>query len=184
MNAPGSERAASYWLPIGRIVGVFGLKGWVKVQSYTDPREAVLNYDVWHLDRPPSGSARRVVTGRPHGRLVVANLEQIADPDAARALVGATIAVQRATLPELKPRQYYRVDLIGLKVVDAQGRELGRVEYFIDAPAHAVMVVRGDQEHWLPATPQHLRCVDFEGGVIRVDWDLAEEQDPGVSPAL
>ena len=184
MNIPGSERAASQWLPIGRIVGVFGLKGWVKVESYTDPREAILRYGVWHLDRPAGGGARRVREGRPHGRLVVASLEQIEDCDVARTLVGATIAVQRAALPELKPRQYYQADLIGLRVIDAQGRELGRVEYFIHAPAHPVMVVRGAQEHWLPATPQHLRRVDLEAGEIRVDWDPAEEQDSGGTPPL
>lgn len=184
MNAPGSGRAASQWLPIGRIVGVFGLKGWVKVQSYTDPREAVLNFGVWHLDRPAGGAARRVLTGRPHGRLVVASLEQVEDPDAARPLIGATIAVERAQLPELKARQYYRTDLIGMRVVDAKGRELGRVDYFIDTPAHPVMIVRGAQEHWLPATPQHLRRVDVEAGEIQVEWDPAEEQDPGAAPPL
>jgi 16S rRNA processing protein RimM len=175
---------ATQWLPIGRIVGVFGVKGLVKVESYTEPREAILDYGVWHLDRPAAGGERRVLEGRPHGRLVVARLERIEDCDAARTLVGATIAVERTALPKLKARQYYQADLIGLRVVDGQGRELGRVEYFIDAPAHPVMVVRGAQEHWLPATPQHLRRVDLEAGEIRVDWDPAEEQDASGTPPL
>ncbi len=174
MSASGPARAASQWLPIGRIVGVFGIKGWVKVESYTEPREAILNYTEWHLDRPAS-AARRIVTGRKHGHRVVASLEQIEDRDAARALVGATITVQRSALPELKPREYYRADLIGLRVVNEQGVVLGKVEHFIESPAHAVMVVRGAQEHLLPVTPQHLRRVDFAAGEIRVDWTPAED---------
>ncbi|HJS22705.1 MAG TPA: ribosome maturation factor RimM [Steroidobacteraceae bacterium] len=174
MNALGPQGATSQWLPLGRIVGVFGVKGWVKVESYTDPREAILAYPEWHLDKPAQG-ARRVIAGRKHGRQVVASLEHIEDRDVARQLVGATISVQRSALPELKPREYYRADLIGLRVVNEQGRELGRVERFIDTPAHAVMVVRGAAEHWLPVTPQYLRRVDLAGGEIRVDWSPAED---------
>jgi 16S rRNA processing protein RimM len=174
VNAKGTEAATSQWLPLGRIVGVFGVKGWVKVESYTDPREAILSYPEWQLDNPEQG-ARRVVAGRKHGRQVVASLEHIEDRDIARQLVGATISVQRSTLPALKPREYYRADLLGLRVVNEQGVELGRVERFIDAPAHAVMVVRGAEEHLLPVTPQHLRRVDLAGGEIRVDWNPAED---------
>ena len=174
MNAQGTEAATSQWLPLGRIVGVFGVKGWVKVESYTDPREAILNYPEWRLDRPETGS-HRVMAGRKHGRQVVASLEHIEDRDVARQFVGATISVPRAALPELKPREYYRADLIGLRVVNEQGLELGRVERFIDTPAHAVMVVRGAEEHWLPVTPQHLRRVDLASGEIRVDWNPAED---------
>jgi 16S rRNA processing protein RimM len=175
---------ATRWLPIGRIVGVFGVKGWVKVESYTEPREAILRYGVWRLDRPAAGEDRKVLAGRPHGRLVVAHLERVDDRDAAQALAGATISVQRSALPELGSRQYYQADLIGLRVVDLQGRELGRVEYFIEAPAHPVMVVRGEREHWLPATPQHLRQVDLKAGEIRIDWDPAEEQGDSGTPPL
>ncbi len=174
MSASSPERAAPQWLAIGRIVGVFGVKGWVKIESYTEPREAILNYPEWHLDRPASG-ARRILTGRKHGRQVVASLEHIEDRDAARELVGATITVQRSALPELKPREYYRADLIGLRVVNEQGLVLGHVEHFIDTPAHAVMVVRGSREHLLPVTPQHLRRVDFVAGEIRVEWTPVED---------
>jgi 16S rRNA processing protein RimM len=125
-----------------------------------------------------------VLEGRAHGRLVVAHLEQIDDRDAAQTLVGAMITVQRSELPELKPRQYYQADLIGLRVIDARGRELGRVEYFIDAPAHPVMVVRGEREHWLPATPQHLLRVDLAGGEIHVDWEPVDAEDSSGTPPL
>ena len=173
MSATGPQRANSQWLPLGRIVGVFGVKGWVKVESYTDPREAILGYPEWQLDKP--AGAYRIVAGRKHGRQVVASLEHFEDRDSARQLVGATISVQRSALPELKPREYYRADLIGLRVVNEQGLVLGRVERFVDTPVHAVMVVRGTEEHWLPVTPQHLRRVDLASGEIRVDWSPAED---------
>jgi 16S rRNA processing protein RimM len=174
VSAARPELTTTRWLPLGRIVGVFGVKGWVKVESYTEPREAILDYREWHLDKPVVGS-HRIVAGRKHGRQVVVSLEHIADRDRAREFVGATISVQRSALPELKPREHYRADLIGLRVVNEQGLELGRVERFIDAPAHPVMVVRGAEEHWLPATPRHLRRVDLAMGEIRVDWSPAED---------
>ncbi len=180
MSAPGTEQATSQWLPLGRIVGVFGVKGWLKVESYTDPREAILSYPAWRLDKPESADYR-IVAGRKHGRQVVVSLENVVslesieDRDRARLLVGATISVQRAALPQLKPREYYRADLIGLRVVNEQGLELGRVERFVETPAHALMVVRGAEEHWLPVTPQHLRRVDLASGEIRVDWSPVED---------
>jgi 16S rRNA processing protein RimM len=173
VNASGPERAATQWVPLGRIVGVFGVKGWVKIESYTEPREAILGYEQWRLDKPAGD--HRIVAGRKHGRQVVASLEHIEDRDRARQFVGATISVQRSALPQLKPREHYRADLIGLRVVNEQGVELGRVERFIDSPAHAVMVVRGAEEHLLPVTPQHLRRVDLASGEIRVDWSPAED---------
>jgi 16S rRNA processing protein RimM len=173
VNASDPERAATQWVPLGRIVGVFGVKGWVKIESYTEPREAILGYEQWRLDKPAGD--HRIVAGRKHGRQVVASLEHVEDRDRARQFVGATISVQRSALPQLKPREHYRADLIGLRVVNEQGVELGRVERFIDAPAHAVMVVRGAEEHLLPVTPQHLRRVDLASGEIRVDWSPLED---------
>lgn len=171
---PGTAEPARQ-IEIGRIVGVFGIRGWLKVESYTDPLEGILDYAEWHLERPGMAGNWRVREGRRHGRRVVASLEQIEDRDAAQRLVGARIAVGREQLPPLAPREYYRADLIGLRVVNARGVELGRVVHFIDGPAHPLMVVRGTQEHWLPATPQQLRRVDLASGEVRVDWDPPED---------
>ena len=171
---PGPAEPAGQ-IQIGRIAGVFGIKGWLKVESFTDPIEGILDYGEWHLDRPGLAGIWRVREGRRHGRQVVASLETIEDRNAAQRLVGARIAVDRAQLPALAPREYYRADLIGLRVVNAQGLELGRVVHFIDGPAHTWMVVRGEREHWLPATPQQLRRVDLARGEVRVDWDPPED---------
>ena len=159
-------------IEVGRIVGVFGIKGWVKVQSFTDPVEGILDYAEWYLDHPGVAGTWRVRDGRRQGRQVVASLERIEDRDAAQRFVGARIAVKRG---QLAPREYYRADLIGLRVVNAQGLELGRIVQFIDGPAYPLMVVRGSKEHWLPATPQQLRRVDLAGGEVQVDWEPLED---------
>lgn len=162
---------------LGRITGVFGIKGWLKIQSYTDPLEGILNYRDWQLEQR---NARRAVTvreGRRHGRQVVVHLETFDDRDVAATLVGAEITVARASLAPLAAREFYRADLIGLEVRDATGALLGRVDHFIDSPAHPMMVVRGARELWLPATPQHLRRVDLAKGEIHVDWQTGDDTD-------
>jgi 16S rRNA processing protein RimM len=85
-------------------------------------------------------------------------------------LGGADIEVERSALPPTAAREYYRDDLVGLRVVTVDGRELGHVSHFIDAPVTAVMVVKGANELWIPAVPAHLRRVRLESGEIEVDW--------------
>jgi 16S rRNA processing protein RimM len=162
-------------IEIGRIVGVFGIKGWLKVQSFTEPVEGILDYAEWHLDRPGIAGTWRVRDGRRQGRQVVASLAAVEDRDEAQRFVGARIAVEREQLAPLQAREYYRADLIGLRVLNAQGFEFGRIAHFIDGPAYPLMVVRGVKEHWLPATPQQLRRVDLARGEVLVDWDPLED---------
>ena len=107
---------------------------------------------------------------RPHGKHYVARLAGVETREDAARLTGAGIEVERTALPDPGERQYYLVDLLGLVVRNVEGIELGRVDHFVDAPANRVMVVRGEREHWLPVTPQHLRKVDRDAGTIVVDW--------------
>lgn len=85
-------------------------------------------------------------------------------------LVGSIIEVPRSALPNTAPGEHYRVDLIGFRVVNLEGVELGVIERFEDMPASAVMVVRGEQEHWLPVTRQHLKAIDSSARCVQVDW--------------
>jgi 16S rRNA processing protein RimM len=172
------------WVELGRIGAPFGLAGWVHVSSYTEPPEALLEYDEWTL-RPEGGERRRyrLVEGQPQGERLVVRFEGIESRDAAALLTGAWVEVDRAELPPTGDREYYRADLIGLEVENLEGVALGRVAYFIDVPAGAVMVVRGREgaeppkdeavsrrEHWVLADPAHLRRVDLAAGRILVDW--------------
>ena len=161
------------WVELGRIRAPFGIKGWVHVESHTDPPEGLLRYREWVL-RPASGERvmRRVVEGRRHAEGLVAHLEGIDDRGEAAALTGTVIEVERAALPRLAEREYYRTDLTGLRVRNLEGVELGTVSHFVEAPAGALMVVQeaGGREHWVPASPPHLRRVDLAAGEILVDW--------------
>jgi len=141
------------------------------VQSFTMPPEALLGYRSWSLRlEGAERSARRLAEGRAQGRGLVARLEGIADRDGAAALRGAVVEVRRAQLPAPGERQFYRADLIGLRVVNLAGEALGEVQHFVEVAGDAIMVVQGTRPHWIPARPQHLRKVDLAAGSILVDW--------------
>ena len=166
------------WIEIGRLGAPYGTKGWLHVDSYTDPPDGLLKYREWAL-RLASGErvTRRVASGRGHGRGLVAQLEGVASREGAAALTGAVVEVERATLPPAGEHQYYRADLVGLAVRNLDGVALGTVSHFVDAPAGAVMVTRepGGREHWVLASPKHLRNVDLSQGLVVVDWPAGLE---------
>ena len=148
------------------------------VDSYTDPLDGLLDYPQWVL-RVGSGErfTRRLSEGQTHGDRLVARLEGIEDRDAAAALTGAVIEVPRAELPPPGKRQYYMADLVGLTVRNLEEVELGKVAQFVDAPTGPVMVVKDSEgrEHWVLATPEYLRKVELDKGLIRVDWPVELE---------
>jgi len=161
------------WLELGRIGSPYGIKGWVHVQSFTDPPERLLKYRDWTLDRANADPLPlRVVEGRAQGAGIVARLEGIDDRDQAARLQGAMIRVARSALPKLRKREFYQADLVGLGVMNLEGVALGTVDHFVETPGGSVMVVQGaaGQQHWVPATRQHLRKVDVSAGRIEVDW--------------
>jgi 16S rRNA processing protein RimM len=156
---------------LGRIVGLFGVKGWVKVYSYSRPREAILEHSIWRIRSAGGWNEYEVAEGRMQGGGVVARLEGIVDRTAAAALIGADIAIERSQLPALKPGEYYWADLEGLTVVNLGGVELGTVSYLFETGANDVMVLQGERERLIPYIASVIREVDLERGVIRVDWD-------------
>jgi len=157
---------------LGRIAGVFGVKGWVKVLSYSEPREAILDYENWLLKRGDVWQAATVEKGKPHGKSVIAKLANVEDRDAAAELMGFDIAVPRDELPETQAGEYYWTDLEGLQVVHRDGRSLGRVAHLIATGANDVLVVEGDRECLIPFVMEEVILdVDLANGVISVDWE-------------
>lgn len=157
---------------LGRIIGPFGVRGWLKVMSFTDPLEQILDYPSWRVDLPRAVRRElRPLESRRHGKGLVVRFEGIDDRDAAIALGRLDVWVERRELPALKKGEFYRADLAGFEVVNLQGQALGRVDHFLDMPANAVMVVAGEREHWLPLGPDQVFRVDLEHGRITVDWD-------------
>lgn len=153
---------------LGRIGGVFGVLGWVKVYSETNPIENIFGYSPWLIE----GQARQVVEWRRHGKGMVARLEGFDDRDRARALVGKAISIRRDQLPPPSADEYYWTDLEGLEVETRDGVRLGRVSHLMETGANDVLVVRGERERLLPFVwGQCVLEIDLDRGRLRVDWD-------------
>ena len=157
---------------MGRIAGLFGVQGWVKVYSYTEPREAVLNYDRWLLRRKDGWQEATVAEGQRHGKTIIARIDGYVDREQAAGLVGADIGVPREAMPETERGQFYWSDLEGLRVVHRDGAELGKVAYLLETGANDVMVVQGEQERLIPfVLDTVILGVDLDKGEIEVDWE-------------
>ena len=157
---------------LGRVLGAFGVRGELKVQSFTDPEGALLRYQPWLLVHRGSERELAGVQGRTTNKGVNATMPGIEDRDAAQALAGAEIWVPRDRLPPPKPGEYYWVDLEGLEVVNAEGIVLGRVSHLFDTAANQVMVVQGERERLIPfLMDSFITRVDFDARRIEVDWD-------------
>lgn len=157
---------------LGRVTAVYGVKGWIKVHSYTHPRENIVHFRRWTLRQGDERAPVAVEDGRPQGRTVVAKLLEIDDRDEARALIGAEITVERDDLPPCGPDEYYWADLEGLDVRSASGDALGHVDHLFATGAHDILVVAGDRQRLIPFVMQRVvQEVDMRRGLIVVDWD-------------
>lgn len=157
---------------LGKVGAVHGVRGWVRLWSYTDPPENLLDYREFEAGGGDDWGRLELAEGRLHGDGLVGRFAGIEDRDAAAALVGAELAVAREALPPPAAGEYYWTDLVGLEVVTRDGVSLGRVREMMATGANDVMVVAGDRERLLPFLPG--RCVDevdLAGGRVVVDWD-------------
>lgn len=159
-------------ITVGRLVGVHGLKGWLKVFSHTRPRTAILDYSQWQVGDPPQ--MMKLAEGRESGSRILVRLQGIDDRDAAAVWVDQPVRVAREQLPEAGPGEYYWTDLEGLSVTTVDGELLGQVQQLLETGAHDVLVVRGDRERLIPfVMEQVVRSVDLEAERIVVDWDAS-----------
>lgn len=168
MNGPGRR------ILVGRVVGAFGVRGEVKLESWTEPRSAIFGYRPWIL-RDARGNERELmgVRGRQAGKGVVAEFPGVEDREAAESMRGTEVYVPRSALPPPKDDEFYWVDLEGLEVVTVDGRPLGRVSHLFATGANDVLVARdGDRETMIPfVRPQFVTGIDLGAGLITVDWD-------------
>lgn len=169
-------------LILGKISGAYGIKGWVKVFSHTRKKEEILNYTDWLIGKEPGSNARgkekswdlvKVISGRPHGKTVVVQLEGCLDRNAAEALVGREIAIKKADLPQPRENEYYWFDLQGLKVENLKGESFGIIETLFETGANDVLVVKGDKERLIPFVQgQYVLNINIPEGKMIVDWEL------------
>jgi len=157
---------------LGRLVGASGLKGEVKLESWTSPRLAIFRYQPWTLRSEGGERQLSGASGREQGKGIVARLPGVDDRDQAEALRGAEIFVPRSALPPPAPGEYYWVDLEGLPVFTTDGVALGHVSHLFETAANDVMVVRGERERLIPfLLDRFVTRVDMDAGRIEVDWD-------------
>lgn len=159
-------------MEIGRISGLYGVRGWVKVYSHTEPKENLLAYAPWLLRKGGEWREIQVLEGAIRGKGIIARLEGIEDRDEARRLMDTEIFIRRSQLPHPGEGEYYWADLIGLRVITAADIDLGRVEELMETGSNDVLVVKGERERLIPfILGQVVIDVDREQGVMRVDWD-------------
>jgi len=166
-----SAKSPDRLVTLGRISGVHGVRGWVKVHSYTEPRDNVVRFAQWTIRTQTGERAVEVEDGRAQGANVVAKLRGVDDRDAARELIGADIAVARSALPECEPGEFYWADLEGLEVITPGGERLGTVDYLVATGGHDVLVLAGRPARLIPfVRGTVIRSVDLAAGVIVADW--------------
>ena len=158
---------------LGRIVGAFGIRGQIKIESWTEPRDAIFRYQPWIL-RDALGNERQFdgARGKESGKHLVATFPEVTDRDVVEAMRGTDIYVLRSALPPPKAGEFYWIDLEGFRVVNVEGVDFGTVSHLFSTGANDVLFVRGDRERMVPfVEPDFVKSIDFDGGLITVDWD-------------
>lgn len=175
------SKTESRLLDVGRIAGVHGVKGWVKVQSFTEPGDNLFEYQPWWLKTPHGVKKIEIDAAQPHGKGYIVHIVDLDDRDLAAQYSGQIIAVQLEQLPELESEEYYWHQLQGLRVVtryQGQEQDLGQVSKLLETGANDVLVVApdaqslDDRERLIPYVPgQYVVKVDLTQSQIDVDWD-------------
>ena len=166
-RSPAGPRA----VVLGRVGGPFGVQGWVKVTSYTEPSARIAEYPRWTLVRDGEVRQVRVTDSKRAGHSVAVRIEGVETREAAQALNGFEVQVDRSELPPTAPKEHYLHDLLGLEAVNREGVPLGRVDGFLELPAHPVAVLRdGKLERLVPLVRERLVAVDLDAGRVTFDW--------------
>jgi len=157
---------------VGKISGVFGVKGWIKVFSFTDPRENIFNYSPWLLKKGSDCKTVKLVDGKLQGKTVVAQLDGFTDRDQAQALLGWDVLITQDQLPETGAGEFYWSELIGLEVENLQGIRLGVIDSLLETGANDVLIIQGDRERAIPFIQgQAVIEINLNLGRMIVDWD-------------
>ncbi|MBK8815685.1 MAG: ribosome maturation factor RimM [Methylococcaceae bacterium] len=157
---------------VGKISGVFGIKGWLKIISYTEPRDNITKYKHWFLKKENEQKSIDVIAGHAQGKSVVAQVENVTDRDQALQLMGWNIYIDYMQLPPPENGEYYWADLVGLVVENLDGIKLGKVDSLFETGANDVILISGDRERAVPFLQgRTVKSIDLESGKIIVDWD-------------
>ena len=156
---------------LGKVNGLFGVQGWVKIFSHTHPRKNILSYQPWHIEIDGQWQILDIVKGREQGKTIVAQIKNINTREQAESFIGIDIYIEPSQLPKLPKGEYYWQQLIGLEVINQQNITLGKVVTLTDTSANSVLVVNGKKQHLVPYIAPFLIEVDIQNKQILVDWD-------------
>ena len=157
---------------VGQVSALFGIKGWVKIFSYTQPRDNILQYNPWLIKTGADWVEVRLEEGRQQGKGVIARLEAYDSPEQSSRLIGCDIGLRQAQLPSLSEDEYYWNDLIGMQVINQDKVDLGIVKRMIETGSNDVLIVQGDSERLIPyIKEQVIKNIDLDEKIIQVDWD-------------
>lgn len=168
------NKADSEYVIVGKLGATYGVKGWLKIHTFTETAKAILDYRPWYLEEGNGWKQVGVSAGREHGKTIVAQLEGLTTPEQARLFTGKKIAVKRSQLPVLAKDEYYWSDLEGLTVINHRTTVLGTVSHLIETGSNDVLVVKGQNgECAIPYLPGRVVTeIDLAKRVMHVDWDL------------
>ncbi len=156
---------------MGRISGIYGTRGWLRIFSDTRPRENIFDYKQWYLGDENDPKFFAIADWRRNGRGLICKLSRVDDREAARTLVDLPIAVARRDFPALDAEEYYWADLIGMRVVNRNNVDLGTVRRVHETGAHDVLEVQGADVILIPFVRSiYVLAVDRDGELITVDW--------------
>tara|TARA_R110000868_G_scaffold8205_10_gene42910 strand:+ start:4499 stop:5011 length:513 start_codon:yes stop_codon:yes gene_type:complete len=157
---------------IGRIGKTYGIKGWVKVHSFTQPTSNLLTYSPWQFKLNDQWQDWELEDTKPHGDGFIAKLRGFNNPEDAKRIVNADIAINREQLPAAKDDEIYWHDLTGLTVITKDGDTLGTITELLESGAHDLIVVKGDKEYLIPyVLERFVLQVDTDKQHMTVDWD-------------
>jgi len=164
---------------LGKVGAVYGIKGWLKIHSFTDETDAILDYFPWSLKLGNKTQTVDITDWRKHNKGLIVKVGNIDDRDEAQALVGSEILISDTSLPELPQGDFYWRDLIGMTVVTTKGYDLGVVSDMMETGANDVLVVKANlndgfskKERLIPyLLEQVVESVSIENKQICVDWD-------------
>lgn len=174
-------------ITLGKVQGIFGLNGALKIYSWTSPKENIFKYKSWQLDFSEAKNSAesnqtpkqyKLCEGRQHKKGLIAFLEGISTATDAQQMIGAYIKILKSELPILAENEYYWSDLIGLKVFNLDGYLLGKVKELIETGANDCLIVApcsnsfDVKERVLPyLSPEFIKKIDLDAGSIEIDWD-------------
>ncbi|WOT04326.1 ribosome maturation factor RimM [Shewanella youngdeokensis] len=164
---------------LGKLGSSYGIKGWLKITTYTDSVEGIFDYSPWLLKVEGEWREVKVLQWRMQGKAVVACLEGVETRDQAQALTNCEIAVTTEQMEDLPEDEFYWRDLIGCEVVNTKGYNMGKVQEIVETGSNDVLLVKanakdgfGKAERMIPfVTEQFILKVDLTAKQILVDWD-------------